>query len=75
MRCVGCNREIEIGDSYIEDTASGFMSALGTETDASEIDGLVAELLGGTNGKVVYCEDCTQEGGNYKFETFYGDVP
>jgi hypothetical protein len=69
MRCAGCNHEIEVGDQYIEDTASGFSK----QDTVPEVDGLISELLGGTNGKVVYCEDCTQEGGDYKLETFYGD--
>jgi hypothetical protein len=30
-------------------------------------------LFGGRGGKVVVCEDCTQEGGDYSFETVYGD--
>lgn len=25
MKCVGCNRDLEVGDQYIEDTASGFI--------------------------------------------------
>jgi hypothetical protein len=69
MRCFECKREIEIGDHYIEDSASGFA---GREADP-EIDGLIADIFGGAGGKVVFCEDCTQEGGDYKLETFYGD--
>lgn len=69
MNCAGCHREIEVGDRYIEDTASGF-----TNGDASpEVDGLIAEIMGGRDGKVFFCDDCTVEGGDYLFETFYGD--
>ena len=68
MRCSGCRRELEVGDQYIEDTTSGFM---GREADG--MDDLMAEILGGTGGKIVYCEDCTQDGGDYFFSTVYGD--
>jgi hypothetical protein len=69
MKCSDCNRELEVGDRYIEDSASAF---LGRDADP-EIDGLIADILGGTGGKVVYCEDCTQEGGHWKLNTVYGD--
>lgn len=69
MKCFGCRRELDIGDQYIEDTASGF---IGQET-SSEVDGMIADLFGGSGGKVVFCEDCTQEGGDYMFSTVYGD--
>lgn len=69
MRCFGCNRELEVGDQYIEDTASGF---IGEGADAS-VDDLMADLFGGSGGKVVFCEDCTAPGGEYLFETVYGD--
>jgi hypothetical protein len=72
VKCFGCQRELEVGDYYIEDTASGFC-----ETDANPaVDGLIAELFGGsTSGKVVFCEDCTHTtaDGRYLFETVYGD--
>lgn len=69
MNCGGCRREIEVGDRYIEDTASGFVQG-----DANpEVDGLISEIMGGQNGKVFFCEDCTQDGGDYMFETCYGD--
>jgi hypothetical protein len=69
MRCFDCKREIEVGDRYIEDTASGF---IGQET-TPEVDGLIADIFGGAGGKVVFCEDCTQVGGDYMFETNYGE--
>jgi len=69
LRCMGCNRELEIGDRYITDTPSSFTKS---ESNA-DIDGLIAEIFGGTGGKVAFCEDCTEPGGDYLFETFYGD--
>jgi hypothetical protein len=68
MRCSGCRRELDVGDHYIEDTASGF---LGREADG--LDDLMAEVMGGRSGKIIFCEDCTQDGGDYLFETVYGD--
>lgn len=73
MNCAGCRREIEVGDHYIEDTPSGFMTALGNEQVNPELDDIMAMCLGGTGTKIVYCEDCTREGGDYKLETYYGD--
>jgi hypothetical protein len=69
VKCFGCQTPLEVGDHYIEDTASGFV---GQENNAA-IDGLIADIFGGTGGKVVFCEDCTQEGGDYTFETYWGD--
>jgi hypothetical protein len=69
MRCGDCKRELEVGDLYIKDTASGFIK----QDTTPEIDGLIAEIFGGSGGKIVFCEDCTQEGGDYLFETVYGD--
>lgn len=67
MRCAGCNRELEVGDLYIQDTPSGFMG------ESSEHDDLIAEILGGVGGKVFFCEDCCGPGGDYFFDTVYGD--
>lgn len=72
MQCAGCNRELEVGDRYIKDSASGFMAAFGDDGNA-EFDGLIAQILGGTDGEIIYCEDCTESGGDYLFETVYGD--
>lgn len=69
MKCAGCQRELEVGDLYIKDSASGFT---GADADP-EIDGLIAEIMGGANGEVVFCEDCTEDGGDYLFDTVYGD--
>jgi hypothetical protein len=30
-------------------------------------------VFGGSGGEVVFCEDCTEPGGEYLFETVYGD--
>ena len=68
MRCAGCNRTLEVGDRYITDTASAFT---GREDDS--LDSLMAELMGCGNGKIVYCEDCTQDGGDWMLDTVYGD--
>jgi hypothetical protein len=57
MKCFGCQNEIEIGGRYIEDTASG----------------IIADIFGGKDGKVVLCDDCTVPGDKYMMETFYGD--
>jgi hypothetical protein len=69
MKCFGCQHELEVGDRYIEDTASGF---IGQEANDG-IDGLIADLFGGHGGKVIFCAECTQAGGDYKFETVWGD--
>lgn len=69
MKCFGCQRDLEVGDRYIEDTPSGFI-----DQDANPgIDSIIADLFGGSAGKVRFCEDCTAEGGDYMFETVYGD--
>jgi NMD protein affecting ribosome stability and mRNA decay len=60
--CAGCQRQLEAGDEYIVDTASGFCGA-----DADPvIDGLIADIFarddtlsGGGNGDVIFCEACT----------------
>ena len=70
LRCAGCSRELEIGDRFIEDTPAGFLRI----DDDSGADDLMAMILGGVGGKIRYCEDCTQDGGDYIFETFYGDA-
>ena len=75
MKCCGCNRTLEVGDLYIEDTASGFMGKENPDESDTDADNLVAELLGGVGGKVFFCEDCTdtESDGRYRFETVYGD--
>lgn len=70
MRCAGCNRTLEVGDHYIEGTTA---EMLGQDVDP-EIDGLIAEIMGSGNGtKIVYCEDCTQSGGDFLLSTYYGE--
>jgi hypothetical protein len=68
MKCAGCSREIEVGDSYLEATASEILGS----TDTA-VDDLIAEVTGGRDGKVVYCEDCTEPGGRFRMNTYYGD--
>lgn len=43
MICAGCRRTLEVGDQYIDDTASGFV---GQDADPL-IDGLIADIMGG----------------------------
>jgi len=70
MICAGCQRTLEVGDQYIEATAGEFMG----EDIGAGMNDLMAELLGGSKGgKLIYCEDCTQTGGDFMFSTFYGD--
>lgn len=70
MICAGCNRELEVGDRYIEDTTSGFLKMESTP----EIDEIIASIFPGSGGsKIVVCEDCTAPGGDYMFEMVYGD--
>lgn len=73
MKCSGCDKEFQEGDRYIEDTASGFMAAFGDQGTA-EFDGLISTILGGEDGKLFYCEDCTTDGGVYNLKTFDGNV-
>jgi hypothetical protein len=68
MKCFGCQRKLDFGDRYIEDTASGFIGS-----EDGSVDGLLADIFGGTGGKLVFCDDCTVDGGDYMFETVYGD--
>jgi hypothetical protein len=69
VRCAGCQNELEVGDQYIEATASEY---LGTEDTG--LDGLMGEIFGsGAGAKIVYCEDCTEDGGRFRLSTFYGD--
>jgi hypothetical protein len=69
VTCAGCQRELEVGDNYIEAAASEYL-----DIEDTGVDGLMAEILGGTSsGKIIYCEDCTQAGGKFRFSTYYGD--
>jgi hypothetical protein len=70
VRCAGCSRELEVGDQYIEGTAGEF---LGQDVDEG-VESLLASVLGSGRGdKIVYCEDCTQKGGDFLLNTVYGD--
>lgn len=72
MKCAGCNKELEVGDLYIEDSPSGFMKQE-SEFDDLMFDDLISDILGGSGGKIFYCENCTIPGGDYMFSTVYGD--
>lgn len=74
--CAGCNRHLEVGDQYIEGTAGDYLKQ---DVDP-EIGGLLADIMGGNNkldgsagGRIIYCEDCTKQGGDFKLQTYYGD--
>jgi hypothetical protein len=76
MICAGCRHVMEIGDQYIEGVASDYVH----QDVAPEIASLLADILGGnaaldgsTGGKIVYCEDCTVDGGDFRLSTYYGD--
>lgn len=69
MRCAYCWSEIEVGDRVIRARPSEFM---GAEDDG--FDEFMADLFGGVGGEIVYCEDCTQDGGRWKVEIYYGSA-
>ena len=69
LKCGGCHRELVAGDRYIRDTASGFLDG-----GNPEFDGLISSILGGKDGQVIYCENCTEPGGKYEYKTFIGDA-
>jgi hypothetical protein len=74
--CAGCKRELDVGDQYIEGTASEMIGRdVGPEAEAliADIMGGNASLDGSMGGEIVYCEDCTVRGGNFRFNTYYGD--
>jgi hypothetical protein len=73
MKCAGCSRELEVGDRYIKDAPSGFMRSLGKTASSEGIDDILSTLLGGDGLDIFYCEDCTEPGGDYLYETVYGD--
>lgn len=75
-RCADCRRRLEVGDRYIEGTASDYI-----EKDVEpEIASLMADILGGddsldgsTGGRIIHCVDCTKPGGKFVLKTYYGD--
>jgi len=76
MRCAGCHRDLEIGDQYIKFTMSEFAKAEGLEQSpaVAELDDLFGDIMGSQHGDdIIYCEDCTERGGQWRFDTFYGD--
>ena len=76
MICADCKRELEIGDRYIEGDASDYLK----QDVNPEIGSILADILvgndkldGAANGRIVYCEDCTVTGGDFRLQTYYGD--
>lgn len=73
--CGGCQRKLKPGDRYIEDTPGGY---IGKDRDP-EINALLVDLmthndrLDGTSDRLIFCEDCTETGGRYQWQTFGGD--
>jgi hypothetical protein len=73
VNCAGCRREMEVGDQYIHFAASEFFERDGVKADPA-LDGLMAEIMGGTGDQLVYCEDCTQKRDDgWLLDTVYGD--
>jgi hypothetical protein len=74
MKCAGCRRELEVGDQYIQFTASEWAER-NNLTPLAGMDDLMADLMGSGHGEnIVYCEDCTQKAdGGWLFDTVYGD--
>jgi hypothetical protein len=70
MKCFDCHRELEVGDRYIKAPASVFA---GVSNSNTETDDIIADIFGGVGGEVVFCEDCTVDGGDFALETVYGD--
>jgi len=76
MRCADCGCDLEVGDHYIEGTASDYLH----QKVDPEAESLMADIMGGhreldgaSGGKIIFCEDCTRPGGDFRLETYYGD--
>lgn len=74
MRCAGCRIELDVGDQFIQFTASEFFQREGKDA-ARELDDIFAGIMGSGKGdQIVYCEDCTQKADDgWLFDTVYGD--
>jgi hypothetical protein len=74
MNCAGCRRELDVGDQYIQFTASEWAERNNLMPLAG-MDDLMADLMDSGYGEnIVFCEDCTQETGNGWFlDTVYGE--
>ena len=69
MICTECKKELEIGDKYIK----CLPHEVANMEINPEIDNLILDLFGGHEGHLIYCEDCTILGGQFLFDTIYGD--
>ncbi len=75
MICGGCQRALEPGDLYIEDTPHGY---IGAESLGADLDALLVDLmthndrLDGTSDRLVFCENCTDKtrDGRYHFQVY-----
>jgi hypothetical protein len=74
MKCAGCHREMDVGDQFIQFTASEWAEREGLEP-LPELDDVMALCMGSTNGaKLAYCEGCTQKADDgWLLDTVYGD--
>lgn len=69
MKCAGCSRELQVGEPVLVGTAGAF---LGRPTEEST-DELMALIFGAKDGKLRFCEECTEPGGEFRFETYWGE--
>jgi hypothetical protein len=67
--CASCGHEFQPGDRYIEDRSSGF---IGKPEPNDAVDDIMADIFGGSDGKIMLCEGCTMPGGHYRPKTFSG---
>lgn len=74
MNCAGCRRKLDVGDQYIQFTASEWAERQGLPP-LQGLDDLFSEIMGSDHGeKLVYCEDCTQKTDDgWLLDTVYGD--
>jgi hypothetical protein len=73
--CGGCQRHLQPGDRYIEDTPSGYIGKESSpDTNALLVDLMTHnDGLDGTSDRLVFCEGCTSPGGRYEFKTYGGE--
>lgn len=74
MKCAGCRAGLEVGDQFIQFTASEFFEREGKDT-MPELDDVFSAVMGSGHGdQLVYCEDCTQKTDDgWLLDTVYGD--
>lgn len=76
MNCAGCYRELEVGDQYIQFTASEWAERTEGVEPLPDLDELFADIMGSGHGdKLVYCEDCIEntDTEGWMVDTVYGD--